>query len=378
MEAMVYVVFGQWHGIMMASFPFVFQTKKHPPNHIKRPMNAFMVWSQLERRKIVEVNPDKHNAEISKELGRRWKLLSEVDRQPYIDEAERLRLLHQKEYPDYKYKPRKKVKPPTSRMKNGDRRSRRGRRGGSATSRSGGTPRNNRNPLQDSSEANNSEEEEEKSPMATARRTYPSSLEQRLTSPLASHQGQTTSYQLTQRDDFLTAYNLSRMAKVPEVGVLSPTSGYETSLYQSQQHPPPHYKLSPPPQHQTILHSLHGRHHGHHSSSSTSTGHTQQTFDDLDSITDLIPLPAGFKVDVDVIHHVESTWDANNPAAVVATGGHIPTSSPSVSSHGDSTHVSVPVKSAGTTDGSYEFNSGLVLSDFGPNGSDWLDNMIQI
>ena len=73
-----------------------FQTKKHPVNHIKRPMNAFMVWSQLERRKIVEHNPDKHNAEISKELGRRWKLLDEEARQPYIDEAERLRLLHQK------------------------------------------------------------------------------------------------------------------------------------------------------------------------------------------------------------------------------------------------------------------------------------------
>jgi len=87
------------------------QTKKHPVNHIKRPMNAFMVWSQLERRKIVEHNPDKHNAEISKELGRRWKLLDEEARQPYIDEAERLRLLHQKEYPDYKYKPRKKLKP---------------------------------------------------------------------------------------------------------------------------------------------------------------------------------------------------------------------------------------------------------------------------
>ena len=73
-------------------------------------MNAFMVWSQLERRKIIEVTPDKHNAEISKELGRRWKLLSEELRQPYIDEAERLRILHQKEYPDYKYKPRKKAK----------------------------------------------------------------------------------------------------------------------------------------------------------------------------------------------------------------------------------------------------------------------------
>ena len=92
-------------------FPFFrLQTKKHKLNHIKRPMNAFMVWSQLERRKIIEVTPDKHNAEISKELGRRWKLLSEDLRQPYIDEAERLRLLHQKEYPDYKYKPRKKAK----------------------------------------------------------------------------------------------------------------------------------------------------------------------------------------------------------------------------------------------------------------------------
>merc|ERR1719464_119861 len=76
-----------------------------------------MVWSQLERRKIIERTPDKHNAgkpfshtEISKELGRRWKLLPEEVRQPYIDEAERLRLMHQKEYPDYKYKPRKKPK----------------------------------------------------------------------------------------------------------------------------------------------------------------------------------------------------------------------------------------------------------------------------
>ena len=73
-------------------------------------MNAFMVWSQLERRKIIEVTPDKHNAEISKELGRRWKLLPEEARHPYVAEAERLRILHQKECPDYKYKPKKKPK----------------------------------------------------------------------------------------------------------------------------------------------------------------------------------------------------------------------------------------------------------------------------
>lgn len=84
---------------------------KKASNHVKRPMNAFMVWSQIERRRISEVSPDMHNAEISKRLGKRWKLLADPERQPYIEEAERLRLLHLKEYPDYKYRPRKKAKP---------------------------------------------------------------------------------------------------------------------------------------------------------------------------------------------------------------------------------------------------------------------------
>jgi hypothetical protein len=37
-------------------------------------MNAFMVFSHIERKKIVEVNPDIHNAEISKQLGKRYLL----------------------------------------------------------------------------------------------------------------------------------------------------------------------------------------------------------------------------------------------------------------------------------------------------------------
>uniref|UniRef100_A0A3Q3NNK0 Transcription factor SOX n=1 Tax=Mastacembelus armatus TaxID=205130 RepID=A0A3Q3NNK0_9TELE len=83
---------------------------KTPSGHIKRPMNAFMVWSQIERRKIMEQSPDMHNAEISKRLGKRWKLLRDSDKIPFIREAERLRLKHMADYPDYKYRPRKKVK----------------------------------------------------------------------------------------------------------------------------------------------------------------------------------------------------------------------------------------------------------------------------
>uniref|UniRef100_A0A672HYF7 Transcription factor SOX n=1 Tax=Salarias fasciatus TaxID=181472 RepID=A0A672HYF7_SALFA len=92
---------------------------KTPSGHIKRPMNAFMVWSQIERRKIMEQSPDMHNAEISKRLGKRWKLLRDSDKIPFIREAERLRLKHMADYPDYKYRPRKKVKSSASKPGSG-------------------------------------------------------------------------------------------------------------------------------------------------------------------------------------------------------------------------------------------------------------------
>ena len=82
--------------------------------HVKRPMNAFMVWSQIERRKMAEVYPDMHNAEISRRLGKRWKLLTESERRPYIQRSEKLREEHMRKYPDYKYRPKKKNKPPVN------------------------------------------------------------------------------------------------------------------------------------------------------------------------------------------------------------------------------------------------------------------------
>ena len=89
-----------------SSTPYTDATKRQPVVHVKRPMNAFMVWSQIERHKIIEESPGCNHAEISKLLGKRWRGLSQAERNPFIEEAERLRQLHMAEFPDYKYRPR--------------------------------------------------------------------------------------------------------------------------------------------------------------------------------------------------------------------------------------------------------------------------------
>jgi len=62
---------------------------------IKRPLNAFMVWSKIQRNHIMSLCPkQRHHSEISRALGNGWKSLSDKQKFAYYDIAKRLRLVN--------------------------------------------------------------------------------------------------------------------------------------------------------------------------------------------------------------------------------------------------------------------------------------------
>ncbi|NXM69307.1 SOX30 factor, partial [Serilophus lunatus] len=89
---------------------------KTKSGRVKRPMNAFMVWARIHRAALAKANPRANNAEISVQLGLEWSKLTEEQKQPYYDEANKIKLKHREEFPGWVYQPNKKkcFPPPSS------------------------------------------------------------------------------------------------------------------------------------------------------------------------------------------------------------------------------------------------------------------------
>ena len=82
--------------------------KNKDKSHIRRPMNAFMIYAQAARRKVAREYPNLSYAQLSKTLGKLWRLLDAKEKRPFIEEAERLRQQHKVDYPEYKFQPKRK------------------------------------------------------------------------------------------------------------------------------------------------------------------------------------------------------------------------------------------------------------------------------
>ncbi|PIK34092.1 hypothetical protein BSL78_29079 [Apostichopus japonicus] len=66
---------------------------------IKRPMNAFMVWAREYRTILSKGFPKESNSQISVRLGDIWSNLTNEEKKPFYDRADKLRRQHEKDYP---------------------------------------------------------------------------------------------------------------------------------------------------------------------------------------------------------------------------------------------------------------------------------------
>ncbi|KAL9039281.1 MAG: hypothetical protein Q9214_004941 [Letrouitia sp. 1 TL-2023] len=78
-----------------------------PDPKVPRPRNAFILYRQHHQAHVVAQNPGLSNPEISKVIGEHWRSSSPEIQNHWKKLAEEEKLRHQRQYPDYRYQPRR-------------------------------------------------------------------------------------------------------------------------------------------------------------------------------------------------------------------------------------------------------------------------------
>ncbi|KAK9958025.1 hypothetical protein ABG768_012207 [Culter alburnus] len=77
--------------------------KKREKDHIRRPMNAFMIFSKRHRALVHQRHPNQDNRTVSKILGEWWYALGPKEKQKYHDLAFQVKEAHFRAHPDWKW-----------------------------------------------------------------------------------------------------------------------------------------------------------------------------------------------------------------------------------------------------------------------------------
>ncbi|KAJ3093732.1 Non-histone chromosomal protein 6 [Phlyctochytrium planicorne] len=76
--------------------------KKKDPNAPKKPMSPYLIWSNENRARIKEENPEAGFADIGKLLGAEWKKVTDSEKEAYKKMAEKDKARYEKEQKSYK------------------------------------------------------------------------------------------------------------------------------------------------------------------------------------------------------------------------------------------------------------------------------------
>ncbi|XP_076333245.1 protein capicua homolog [Tachypleus tridentatus] len=96
--------------------------KTKEKDHIRRPMNAFMIFSKRHRTRVHQLHPNQDNRTVSKILGEWWYSLGQEEKQQYQNLAFEVKEAHFKAHPEWKWCTKDKKKSISSVSKEGRKR----------------------------------------------------------------------------------------------------------------------------------------------------------------------------------------------------------------------------------------------------------------